>query len=232
MSGRARRSTAESFTPIPAWKAKEGGESRVVCTAYKVAPDASRSDSAILAEIVAAMAKLPSQLIRPTLRAPVLMADQSLRVMSWGFRRVVPGAKKPVARTIVNSREDKLAGRTWKKAFAERRCLIPASSFFEWIDGPAGKVPLEFSRPGEPLLWIAGIWEENKEHGECFSMITTEPNSVLEPVHDRMPAVLADPQIAPYFAGELNEFGPSSVLLEFREGENFLKRKPDQGELF
>ena len=93
-------------------------------------------------------------------------------------------------------------------------------------------MPLEFSRPGEPLLWIAGIWEEDKERGECFSMIKTEPNSVLEPVHDRMPAVLADPQIAPYLAGELHEFGPSSVLLEFSESENFLKRKSDQGKLF
>lgn len=189
-----------------------------MCTAYKVAPDASRSDSAILAEIVTAMAKLPSQLIRPTLSAPVLMPDQSLRIMSWGFGRVMAGAKKPVARTIVNSCDDKLAGRTCKKAFAERRCLIPASSFFEWINRPAGKVPLEVSRPGEPLLWIAGIWEENREHWECFSMITTEPNSVLEPVHDRMPAVLADPQVAPYLAGELNEFGSSSVLLGFSEG--------------
>ena len=117
--------------------------------------------------------------------------------------------------TIVNSREDKLDGRTWKKAFTESRGLIPAASFYEWVKRDGQNVPLRFERPGDEWLLIAGIWEHSKEHGECFSMITTEPNDVLEPVHDRMPAVLADSQIAPYLAGELHEFGPSNVALEY-----------------
>ena len=135
---------------------------------------------------------------------------------------------------------DKLDGRTWKKVFAERRCVIPAASFFEWVDSGGKKVPLRFSRPGDGWIWIAGIWEDHKDHGECFSMITTDPNAVLEPVHDRMPAVLQGSQITPFLAGELNEFGPSAVILEFAEAANFLKpagraTKPGdvaQGELF
>jgi putative SOS response-associated peptidase YedK len=142
----------------------------------------------------------------------------------------VPGGKtKQLWRTIVNSREDKLKGRAWSKAFRERRCLFPAAAFYEWTESPAGKVPLRFERPGDEWLWIAGIWDQDKERGDYFWMITTEPNSVLEPVHDRMPAVLAESQISPFLSGELNEFGPSSFLLQFNETENFLKRKPDQG---
>ncbi|MEO8616887.1 MAG: SOS response-associated peptidase family protein, partial [Luteolibacter sp.] len=165
-------------------------------------------------------------LIRPTIPAPVIVMDGSARTMSWGFRRsFAPKVKgrAPVMRTIVNSREDKLDGRMWKKAFAESRCIIPAFSFFEWVDDHGKKVPLRFSRPGDGWLWIAGIWEDHEDHGECFSMNTTEPNDVVEPVHDRMPAVLQESQIAPYLAGELNEFGPSAVGLEFAESANFLK---------
>lgn len=91
------------------------------------------------------------------------------------------------------SREDRLDGRTLKKAFTESRCLIPAASFCEWVERGGVNVPLRFERPGNEWIWIAGIWEDSKEFGECFSMITTEPNAVLEPVHDRMPAVLTDP---------------------------------------
>ena len=64
-------------------------------------------------------------------------------------------------------------------------------------------------------------------------MITTEPNAVMEPVHDRMPAVLTHAQITPYLEGELHGFGPSAVALEFEKAANFLKaKKPETGELF
>ena len=98
------------------------------------------------------------------------------------------------------------------------------------------KVPLCFERTDGESLWIAGIWEEG-EHGECFSMITTEPNEVLKPVHDRMPAVLSDAQISPFLDGELDFLGPSTVPLEYQQADNFLKSGtakplPHQDELF
>lgn len=128
----------------------------------------------------------------------------------------------PPWRTIVNSREDKLDGRTWKEAFTLRRGLIPAAAFHKQVEMGGRNVPLRFEQPGGEWLWIAGIGEEG-ELGECFSMITTEPNTVLEPVHDRMPAVLGDDQMVPYLAGELSTFGPSAVALQYREAANFFK---------
>lgn len=205
-----------------------------MCTAYELGKRGGSFPDQVKARAMKELLALVGiSIIRPTLPAPVLMPEGELRTMAWGFRRPVPGGKtKQLWRTIVNSREDKLQGRTWSKAFRERRCLIPAAAFYEWTDGPAGKVPLRFERPDDEWLWIAGIWEQDKERGECFSMITTEPNDVLAPVHDRMPAVLAPEQIGPYLAGDLKEFGPSAVGLEFRETANFLKKPPDQGELF
>ena len=214
-----------------------------MCTAYELGKKRGSTPGYLNPKAVAEILKIKeTRIVRPTLPAPVILADGSLTTMSWGFRRsFAPKVKgnKPVWRTIVNSREDKLGGRTWKEAFALRRCLIPASSFFEWVEMGGRNVPLRFERPGGEWIWIAGIWEMDAERGECFSMITTEPNSVLEPVHDRMPAVLSGAQIPSFLSGELNEFGPSSVDLQFSEGSNFLKPNasgkhtpPAQGELF
>jgi putative SOS response-associated peptidase YedK len=214
-----------------------------MCTAYELGKKRGSTPGYLNPKAVAEILKIKETcIVRPTLSAPVILPDGSLKTMSWGFRRsFAPKVKgnKPVWRTIVNSREDKLGGRTWNEAFTQRRCLIPASSFYEWVEMKGRSVPLQFERPGGEWIWIAGIWEVDAERGECFSMITTEPNSVLEPVHDRMPAVLTDTQIPAFLHGELNEFGPSAVGLQFSEGANFLKPRPSaketpptQGELF
>lgn len=213
-----------------------------MCTAYELGKKRGSTPGYLDAKAVAELMLIEeTRLIRPTIAAPVIKADGSLAMMRWGFRRAfAPKVKgnKPTWRTIVNSREDKLDGRTWKEAFVLRRCLIPATSFFEWVEIGGRNVPLRFERPGGDWLWIAGIWEENEE-GECFSMITTEPNDVLAPVHDRMPAVLCDGQIPPFLQGESHAFGPSAVPLQYHEAANFLRTGksvnsplPDQGELF
>jgi len=110
-----------------------------MCTAYELGkrggsfPDHLNSESVDI--LVAISGTL---LIRPAIPAPVIVADGTARTMRWGFRRSFARkikGKDPVMRTIVNSREDKLDGRTWKKAFTENRCLIPAASFFEWVEG-------------------------------------------------------------------------------------------------
>lgn len=212
-----------------------------MCTAYELGKRRGTFPERVNAAAVKEILSIAeTHLIRPTIPAPVIKADGSLVTMSWGFRRsFAPKVKgrPPTWRTIVNSREDKLDGRTWKGAFNLRRCLIPAASFYEWVEIGGRNVPLRFERPGGDWLWIAGIWEEGGE-GECFSMITTEPNEVLAPVHDRMPAVLADEQIEPFMEGGLNAFGPSGVALQYQEVANFLtagksrKPPPAQDELF
>ncbi len=208
-----------------------------MCTAYELGKRGGSFPEHLRAEAVDGLLKIPeTRLLRPTLAAPVILPDGSLREMSWGFRRQFAAkvkGRKAVTRTIVNSREDKLDGRAWKEAFTERRCLIPAASFYEWVERDGRKFPLRFEDAKGEWLWLAGIWEESEEHGECFSMITTEPNAVMKPVHDRMPAVLTLAQIPSYLDRELHEFGPSSVPLEFQEASNFLKaKKPETGELF
>ena len=213
-----------------------------MCTAYELGKrGGSFSDALNSAAVQHLLGIDATEIIRPTLPAPVVTADGELRTMHWGFRRIFAPktmGKKPTWRTIVNSREDKLRSPAWSESFAARRCVIPAASFFEWVEVNRRNVPFKFERPGGEWLWIAGIWEEDAERGDCFSMITTEPNDLLEPIHDRMPAVLSDEQIKPFLNGELTALGPSPVALRYEETANFLKtgqeknEPPAQGELF
>jgi len=195
-----------------------------VCTAYEIGKKGNRLPARVKIPVVEKLRSLPgTKIVRPTLSAPVILPDGDMREMSWGFRRKFRGAKGPVSRTIVNSREDKLDTAIWREAFRERRCLVPAIAFYEWTEGPGGKAaPLRFTAEDDGWLMIAGIWEEG-ENGPCFSMLTTEPSDSVRKVHDRMPAVLADPQIGPYLDGDLHEFGPSSVPLLHVAAANFLK---------
>lgn len=169
-----------------------------------------------------------TRLIRRTDAAPVVTAALDLVTMRWGFEREGLG-------TINNSREDKLTGPIWGKAFRERRCIIPASAFYEW-SGPQGrKQTHRFTRTDQQLFWIAGIWEESQKHGACFSMITTTANLVMAPIHERMPAYLEEDQIPAYFAGEMAIFKPLPESLQVEESANPLlkpKDPPAQMELF
>ena len=199
-----------------------------MCTAYEIGKNGKRLPAPMnsqAAEILRVLGK--TRIVRPTLSAPVIMPDGELRDMSWGFRRQFRGAKgKPIMRTIVNSREDKLESPTWRTAFRERRCLIPMIAFYEWVEDAGGKsAPLRFTRPDDEWLLIAGIWEEG-ESGHCFSMLTSEPSGFVRQVHDRMPALLTDQQLEPYLDGGLHEFGPSAVSLQYEGAANFLR--PDQ----
>jgi len=214
-----------------------------MCTAYEIGRTDFDVDWLVADSFEASMFEEGiCRIIRPTLMAPVILPDRTFRIMSWGFRYTPRGQNKP--RTVVNSREDQLGIRLWKDKFRSNRCLIPASAFFEWVQGEDGKMmPLRFTRPGSKGILMAGVWGEEEGRGECFSMITTAPTTAVAAIHDRMPAVLAEDQLRPYLEGELNEFGPSRVLLEWAPTENFLTKKeapaptskpkpPAQGELF
>lgn len=169
-----------------------------------------------------------ARLIRPTLLAPVLLADGSAETMRWGFWR----AFNP---SINNTRSDKLLTPMWASAFESRRCLIPIASFFEYT-GPNGrKQAHEFTAADDGLLWCAGIWEENETHGRCFSMIMTEANSFVSIIHNRMPALLPFEAGPEYLQGGIETFSASAVDLAVADVPSPLKKKlpvETQAELF
>jgi len=95
---------------------------------------------------------------------------------------------------LPNARSDKLTGYTWRYATKERRCLIPATGYYEPGLGPVGaKGEILFIVKERPLFFFAGLWEPIGDT-RAFTMVTTEPNDFVRQFHDRMPVVLSDDQ--------------------------------------
>ena len=124
--------------------------------------------------------------------APIILqtgGDAQLVAKTWGVPLTIKGAKgQPLIKAVANARNDKLGSYPWRYSTQERRCLIPATGYFEPGLGPAGiKGEILFTVKGRPEFFLAGLWE-----GDTFTMVTTEPNEFVRQFHDRMPVVLSD----------------------------------------
>ena len=81
----------------------------------------------------------------------------------------------------------------FREAFAKRRCLIPATGFYEWEKRENGKQPYRFTRKDLEPFAFAGIWEFARIGGEDIlsaGIIVGEANSLVSPIHNRMPVML------------------------------------------
>jgi putative SOS response-associated peptidase YedK len=117
-----------------------------------------------------------------------------LHLLRWGL--VPHWAKDPsIGNKLSNARGDSVAEKpSFRDAFRRRRCLIPADGFYEWKTEGKVKQPYFISlKSGEPLA-MGGLWESwRRPDGEILRtacIITTGPNDVMEPIHDRMPVIL------------------------------------------
>lgn len=88
---------------------------------------------------------------------------------------------------LINAKSETVGElRTFSKMFRETRCLIPASFFFEWQKSESGKQPFYIKVKGESIFSFAGIYKP----GEGFIILTSAPNSLMSPIHNRMPCIL------------------------------------------
>jgi putative SOS response-associated peptidase YedK len=139
----------------------------------------------------------PRYNIAPTDPMPVLrLEDGALTAerMRWGL---VPFWAKDlkIGASMINARRE---GITEKPAFREavrrRRCLVPASGFYEWLKLAGGKQPMHIRRrDGRPFAF-AGLWEQWRGPDgpvRTYTIVTTEPNALMAPIHNRMPVILS-----------------------------------------
>lgn len=144
----------------------------------------------------------PSWNVAPTHDVYVVLEDGGVRLLAphhWGL--VPVWAKAPgVGAKMINARAEGLADKNaFKHAFRKRRCIVPADGFYEWkkVPGQRTKQPYFIHRAdGEPLAF-AGLWEEwrgperdGSQRLRSATIITTEANETMEPIHDRMPVIL------------------------------------------
>jgi putative SOS response-associated peptidase YedK len=119
---------------------------------------------------------------------------RALVSMRWGL---IPSwaEDEKIGYRLINARGDTVATKpSFRSAFKSRRCLIPASGFYEWqaVKGEKKQPHLIRSKDGEPFAF-AGIWERwdgGEKPIESCCIVTTDANKTLKPIHDRMPVIL------------------------------------------
>ena len=141
----------------------------------------------------------PRYNIAPTQNVPVVRQDpkESIRELSlvrWGL---IPSWSKDssVAARMINARSETAATKpAFRDSLKSRRCLIPADGFYEWMRTGKAKQPYCFEVNEGDLFAFAGIWDRWKDPSgnwiKTCSILTTTPNAVTSPVHDRMPVIL------------------------------------------
>lgn len=141
----------------------------------------------------------PRYNIAPGQNLPVVLqkaaeSDRMLAALRWGLVPPWGDCQQPRISPI-NARAETVSSKPmFRRAFERRRCLIPATGFYEWAKTPQGKKPFHFSRQDGQLFAFAGIWEqcrsEQNEIVESYAILVTEANKLVRQVHDRMPVIL------------------------------------------
>jgi putative SOS response-associated peptidase YedK len=194
-----------------------------------------RSDKQRIAELFAIHGPVmpdfgPSWNVAPQTFQPVVRlnrdtGEREIVMMRWGLVPFWAKDAKIGLRTINAKAETITTAPAFREAIKYRRCLVPADAFYEW-QRVTGKVKQPFAiamRDRQPYAF-AGLWERWKEPKAgtdllTFTVITTDPNEVVQPMHDRMPVILpakdydrwlkADPErppidlLRPYDAGRM-----------------------------
>jgi putative SOS response-associated peptidase YedK len=139
----------------------------------------------------------PRYNIAPTQTVIVVSDDgtRNLTQMQWGL--IPAWAKDPaIGNRMINARAETVATKpAFRAALRKRRCLIPADGFYGWQPIGRRKQPVYIAMKSREPFSFAGLWEswtapDGEEIKSC-TIITTEANELLKPIHDRMPVILA-----------------------------------------
>ncbi|HTV53332.1 MAG TPA: SOS response-associated peptidase [Terriglobia bacterium] len=173
-----------------------------MCGRYYRRSDKQRVVEAFRVGVPPSFGILPSYNVAPQTYQPVIRLNQEnsareIALMRWGL---IPFWAKDakVGYSTVNAKDETVTtSAMFREAIKHRRCLIPADGFYEWkpIDAKT-KQPYAIGLKDGTLFAFAGLWERWTDKAtrlplETFTIITTGPNELTAPIHDRMPVILA-----------------------------------------
>ncbi len=127
-------------------------------------------------------------------KLPVITTEdeQYITMRYWGLLPVWWTRDK---RGLINVKHETLRDKpTFRKDLTERRCLVLADGFYEWKGERGHKTPYYIRLKGGEPFAFAGLYEDNKRHDktiETFAIVTTTPNELMKPIHNRMPVILS-----------------------------------------
>ena len=190
------------------------------------------------------------QSLQPVVRLDSETGERELTIMRWGL---IPFFAKDakIAYSTINARSETVAtSPVFREPMKRRRCLIPATGFYEWqaLDKKS-KQPWAIELADGDLFAFAGLWDRWKEKAtgqplETYTIITTDPNELLEPIHNRMPVILSpqnysrwldpgDPAqlpvdlLRPYPAEEMRAWRVSAAVGNVRNNSPELRARVD-----
>ena len=165
-----------------------------MCGRYSLVPTES---IAVRFDIQQAQLKLvPRYNVAPSQSMPVVVRNSpnQLVEMQWGL--IPSWSKEPRAQfSTINARAETITkSPVFRGPFKSRRCLVPASGFYEWQRTDQGKQPFCIQLRDDELFAFAGLYDvwHDADGNELYSytVITTAPNDLVAPIHNRMPVIL------------------------------------------
>jgi putative SOS response-associated peptidase YedK len=170
---------------------------------------------------------VPRYNIAPTQPASVVLdvAPRTLSLAQWGLLPTRQGEGR-VTHRLINARAETLAQKPTFRRLLSQRCLVLADGFYEWRRLPDGtKQPMRITLSSGELFAMAGLWETHRTPDgratRLFVIITTAPNALVAPIHDRMPAILPPALESDWLAGgsrslaELRRSFPADQMIAY-----------------
>ncbi len=138
----------------------------------------------------------------PTEEVPIIALDptgqRKLLIARFGL---IPRHAKDVRQgyTLTNARVEKVMQKSaFREAYAKRRCIVPVEGYYEWREEHGHKQPYLFVMGDGSPMALAGLWDFAKINSQdvwSFTILTNEPNSLVKPIHDRMPCIVPNDRI-------------------------------------
>ena len=162
-----------------------------MCGRFDLIANAEQLTIAMAAEAPAQL--VPRYNIAPTQPVAALRHDRhgqrEISHFHWGL---IPSWSKDTkwAARMINARSETVHEKpSFRNAFKRRRCIVPVTGFYEWQRVGKKKQPMRIRMKDEAIFGMAGLWESWQGIESC-TILTMRPNSLMEPIHDRMPVIL------------------------------------------
>lgn len=179
----------------------------------------------------------PRYNVTPGAVRPVITGKEKpkFQLMEWGLIPFWAKDNKP--KGLINARAETLAEKpSFRQAFRERRCLVPANGFYEWQKLKDFKQPYFIGTQNDGLMAMAGLYEENRENGKLtFTIITKPAVPEIKKIHERMPVVLKPESEKAWLQQGFGEEELMGILMEpvemvFRPVPNLVNNPGNDGE--
>jgi putative SOS response-associated peptidase YedK len=155
-------------------------------------------------------------LVRPTDTTPVITETNTITSLKWGLQTGW-GSK-----LIINARAETLLKKAFFNPLVNNRCIIPATSYYEWRKAGKSKIKTEIKLDKKNIFGFAGL-HNNKN----FTIITCAPHDSIKHIHNRMPVILTDLSTQEWLSKSLSLRQYSEILIPFEEDQFDIKELPE-----